>query len=271
MRIAFVIFKAEPQRGGAERYAIDLATHLSARGHELAIVSTRFGDVGSIRKVPVRASAVTRTGVYRAFLSRVDDHLHAHTYDIVHTFLPIRTCDVYHAQAGLETISLATGHAIKSTAVKRTVTRVSHLANRKRKAFADVERHLIEGPRPPITIVLSKREREIALTKFKVDPARIVALYNGIDTSRFEPNDLAERRRAMRKSLGIAADRPLALFIGNDFARKGLDTAIRALAKLPDRHATLLVVGSDAPRSTRSLRPRWAWWGVCCLRAEVIA
>jgi UDP-glucose:(heptosyl)LPS alpha-1,3-glucosyltransferase len=246
MNIALVIFRAEPQRGGAERYAIDLGLHLKQRGHDVSVISSRFGDVGSLTQVPIACPGILRTARYRKFVDRVDSHLHQSKYDVVHAFLPIRSCHVYHAQAGLEAISLARHRLLKTSLVGQAIAQVDALTNRKRKAFAALERSLIEGPRSPITVCLSKREREEALKVFPTAQAeRFVAMYNGIDTSRFEPSNLQERREARRKKLGIAQDSNVLLFVGNDFRRKGLDTAIRALGEIRDAQPTLVVVGSD--------------------------
>jgi UDP-glucose:(heptosyl)LPS alpha-1,3-glucosyltransferase len=246
MRIALVIFRAEPSRGGAERYAMDLGLQLQLRGHEVSVLSSTFGDIGTLKRVATTCPGVTRTARYRRFVDRVESVVQAEQFDVVHAFLPVRSCHVYHAQAGLETLSLKQHRLLKHSLIGQAIAQVDALTNRKRKAFAEVERALIEGPRSPITICLSKRERDDAVKTFPIAQAdRFVAMYNGIDTSRFEPTNLQERRESRRKKLGIASDSPVLLFVGNDFARKGLDTAIRALGALRDVKPVLIVVGSD--------------------------
>jgi UDP-glucose:(heptosyl)LPS alpha-1,3-glucosyltransferase len=247
VNIAFVLFRAEPQRGGAERYAIDLAKRLAARGHRLTIIAKTFGDIDRLDRHPIRCAGVTRWHSYNRFLVAVDTHLKATRYDIVHSFLPINQCDVYHAQAGLEGLALRDGHLLRPTAWSRFVAQATRSLNRKRARFAVVERQLIEKPKSPITIVLSKRERDDALKFFHADPARLVAMYNGIDTARFPLDALAERGRKMRQQFRLADSDPLLVFIGNDFHRKGLDTAIRGLGQMKNTRAQLLVVGSDKP------------------------
>jgi len=70
-------------------------------------------------------------------------------------------------------------------------------------------------------------------------PARVEVVYNGVDRARFHPDP--QLRAAVRAELG--ADGPVAVFLGNGFARKGLDVAIAALPP----GWTLWVVGHDAP------------------------
>src|SRR5690606_28688046 len=47
----------------------------------------------------------------------------------------------------------------------------------------------------------------------------------------------------LRQQLGIAADAVVALFVGHDYARKGLPEALQAMARINDPALLLLVVG----------------------------
>ncbi|WP_114969469.1 glycosyltransferase family 4 protein [Rhodoferax ferrireducens] len=58
-------------------------------------------------------------------------------------------------------------------------------------------------------------------------------------------------RRAARQMLDLPQDRPLVLFVANDYARKGLDTLLKAMANLP-AEVGLFVVGN--PRSASKYR-----------------
>ncbi len=76
---------------------------------------------------------------------------------------------------------------------------------------------------------------------------RLVTIHNGIDTEAFAPGPRAEDARALRGELGIAAGELVAVFVGSEWERKGLEPALRALAQAPGW--TLLVAGSgDRPR-----------------------
>ena len=65
-----------------------------------------------------------------------------------------------------------------------------------------------------------------------VQPEQIRLIYNGVDTGRFSPAHRAKYRDKLRGRLGIAEDEVLLLFVGHDFQRKGLATAIRAVGRL---------------------------------------
>ncbi len=69
--------------------------------------------------------------------------------------------------------------------------------------------------------------------------ARVEVVYNGVDLERFRP--APAMREAVRRELGASG--PVAIFVGNGFARKGLDVAIEALPA----GWSLWVVGGDRP------------------------
>lgn len=74
---------------------------------------------------------------------------------------------------------------------------------------------------------------------------RVVHIPNGIDVDRFHPRRREARRRILNE-LGIQPEAPVILFAGHEFGRKGLELAVRALARL-QTPAHLLVVGGDKP------------------------
>ncbi len=63
---------------------------------------------------------------------------------------------------------------------------------------------------------------------------RVLTIHNGVDTEKFAPGRRHEQAAAQRRSMGIEADRLLAVFVGSEWKRKGLEAAIRALALSPE-------------------------------------
>ena len=80
---------------------------------------------------------------------------------------------------------------------------------------------------------------------------RVIAIQNGVDTDAFAPGLRASEARALRDRLQIAPDRPVALFVGGEWSRKGLEPAIRALACAPEWD--LVVAGSGDSERYREL------------------
>ena len=233
MRVALVILHADPRRGGAERYTVDLAAALIARGHDVRVIATTFSDVVTpAHRVQLNASSWTRTGRYRKFLDELDGHLDQADgkYDIVHAMLPVRRCDVYHPHAGM--------------AAEQT-RRMNVIFNPRRVVMAAVETELLARPIPPIVLSLSEYvKRNI----FKLYPGlpidRLVTLFNAVDLKRFDPSRPFAREAGREDLFPVNPNRPFALMIAQDFLRKGLRETLEALASIePAQRPALVVVG----------------------------
>ncbi|HEY2216883.1 MAG TPA: glycosyltransferase, partial [Solirubrobacteraceae bacterium] len=77
---------------------------------------------------------------------------------------------------------------------------------------------------------------------FPDQAARTIAIPNGVDTEAFSPDSRRVEANALRAQLGIADGRLVAIFVGSEWQRKGLEPAIRALAQASEWD--LLVVGA---------------------------
>jgi UDP-glucose:(heptosyl)LPS alpha-1,3-glucosyltransferase len=102
----------------------------------------------------------------------------------------------------------------------------------------------------------SRKVREEIVAGYGVPPERIDVLHNPVDPLRFDRSSALLAREETRRGLGIPGDATVALFSGSGWHRKGLDSAIRAVASSRSR-PWLVVAGSDDPgayaRLARSL------------------
>jgi UDP-glucose:(heptosyl)LPS alpha-1,3-glucosyltransferase len=254
LKIALVILRADPARGGAERYTVDLAEALAARGHAVSLVSgepARTTADSPYQAVALDANGLTRLGRYRGFLDSLDGHLRAEPYDVVHAMLPVRRCDLYHPHAGIAADAVATGHLKYNSPLARVSSRWANRLNVKRQFFAKVERELLTGPNAPIVLCLSDYVKRNTLKHYPLDDAHLATLFNAIDLARFDPAKRPDARRQLRQRLGLADDDVAALMIAQDFERKGLRDAIAAVARVADARLKLVVVGKQDPAAYR--------------------
>ncbi|MDB5296675.1 MAG: glycosyl transferase, group 1, partial [Phycisphaerales bacterium] len=182
MNVALVILHADPAKGGAETYTVDLARALADRGHAVSVLAASFADAVDPRvgRVSLPYAGATRVGRYASFLAGLDAHLaavgmrlgataaggrgvatRAGGYDVVHAMLPVRRCDLYHPHAGIAAEAVAGGHLKHASPVRRAGARLANQLNRKRQRFAAVERELLTAGgdgaagTPPLVICLS--------------------------------------------------------------------------------------------------------------------
>lgn len=255
VKIALVILHADPARGGAERYTVDLAEALARRGEDVSLLATTFaGDIQGVQCIRLGGGGCTRLGRYLRFLDSLDAHLATTHYDVVHAMLPVCRCDVYHPHAGLAADAVETGHLKHGRGMVATLSRMANRFNRKRQRFAQVERQLLTGPRPPVVLCLSEYVKETVRRHFSSLPdSRLATLFNAVDLNRFDPAVQPEAGRLVRERFNISADRVVALIIAQDYQRKGLPETLNALARLNDPRLVLLVVGKQDPSSYQRL------------------
>ena len=239
MRVGLVVLHAERGRGGAERYTLDLADALADRfgGDNVDVLASTFDGTGTWRRVVLPARAATRAGRYRAFCRSLDAALDERSYEVVHAMSAVPRCDVYHPHAGPAAI--------------RTGSRIGWWANPRRRLLARLERSLLLGPRPPITLTLSGLvEAELRGAYPLLAADRTARLFNAVDLTRFgEAVDPLPRA-----SMGLAPDDVAALFVANNFALKGLPQLLVAMAQ--HERLRLLVVGRDDPGAMRAAAER---------------
>jgi UDP-glucose:(heptosyl)LPS alpha-1,3-glucosyltransferase len=97
-------------------------------------------------------------------------------------------------------------------------------------------------------LCLSNRARDEAAAIYPAAAARMTTLYSGVDDARFPAPATSS------PPLSETGKPPVCLFVGQDFARKGLDIAIHAIADHPS--AILRVIGGDDPAPYRAIAER---------------
>lgn len=257
MKIALVILHADPARGGAERYTIDLASGLRGRGHEVALVASSFGEgCRAPGDVLLDAGGATRAGRYSRFLDELDRHLDATAYDAVHAMLPVRRCDLYHPHAGVAADAVKTAHLKHDGPLRQALARTANRLNRRRQKLAAVERELLGGDAPPVVLCLSEYVKRVVRKHYALPQHRLATLFNAVDLDKFDPATRPQAGQQTRERFGLGPDRILGLMIAHDFERKGLPQAIRAVQQAKDTRLALLVVGKQDPKPYQQLAQR---------------
>ena len=227
--------------GGMERVLGELVLGLRARGHEVTVIARTCAlppDAGiSFHRVrgPSRpaliaypwfmlagslVTALRRRGVVQStgaiVLNRVDV-VAVHYCHQVGPVNPSRASTAFRVHAAL------VGRML------RLAERISFRVSR-RATFVGVS----EG------VAAEVREHYPELAE------RTLSIHNGVDTQTFAPGAREQDARALRARLGIAPQRLIAVFVGSEWERKGLEPLIRALAAASDWD---VVVAGDGDRA----------------------
>jgi UDP-glucose:(heptosyl)LPS alpha-1,3-glucosyltransferase len=241
MKIALVRPFFTLAKGGAERYAVELARALIASGHEVHLFAHEWDrpelkGVG-YHQVPMALKpGWLRVLTFQWYLRRALD---GSDYDVVLGMTPFTPQRVFWLGDGLYRIwtRVAWPNALRRwlMCAKRAVMLVNLW----------LERRIMSGGAEDY-IVNSRLVKKQAMTEYGVPEERISLVYPGVDLSRFHVGARAQWRAAVRQNLGITEDEIVFLFVANNFRRKGLDLVLRALQQMDPRqaHARLLVVGA---------------------------
>jgi UDP-glucose:(heptosyl)LPS alpha-1,3-glucosyltransferase len=223
---------------------------LQRRGHHCRVYCINWEGAPlegvELHRIRVRAASHHRRN--ERFLQRVREQLAAEPVDGVIGFNKMPGLDVYYAAdpCYLEKALAARG------ALYRRSGRFRHFAAHERAVFGERSATQI--------LLLSERERELFQRHYHTPASRLHLLPPGVSPDRRRPEDAAERRRATRERLGAGPGEYLLLFVGSGFITKGLDRAIRSVARLraeqPSVSPRLLVAGQDRKRSFRNLAKR---------------
>lgn len=226
---------------GIERISAELADRIAQRGHEVHFHCTGWENVGTtlVRFHKVRTLDFVNSAKLLSFSVAGKASLKRGHYDMTHSYGNLIGCDVITAQschrAGMDAAKTFRGEGIET---------------RRNFGIADGLRLFLEhenyGRRRYRKVIacsdLVKRE---LISYYKVPEKDIIVIYNGVDTTEFNPGNRALFREKIRQQCGIRAEDILILFVGNEFLRKGLHKAIEALAMVEDEQVKLLVCGSD--------------------------
>jgi glycosyltransferase involved in cell wall biosynthesis len=226
MRVALVSANFRPHVGGIERFTEILAAGLAGRGHQVTVLCCRFGAA------PKRE----RDGfdVVRIPCSYATDRLLGVPYPLPSPVRLIRTvnelletADVVHAQDALYATSVAALARARRRGVPGVLTQ--HVA------FVPQHSRALDGLQHAAIATVGRSAR-LATVVATLNPA--VATWArerwGLRDVRVLPVGVPPRSAAaadrveLRRSFGLPPDRFLALFVGRDVPKKGLDVFLGA-------------------------------------------
>jgi UDP-glucose:(heptosyl)LPS alpha-1,3-glucosyltransferase len=228
--------------GGVERATAGLVAALAERGHAVEVLS--WGDQEPLPGVVARRLALPPLpGALRALALAwlVRALTRRRRWDVVQSHERTLGQDVYRAGEGC--------HRAYLEAVAAPRARLAY-----HRVQLALERRVFRTT-PEVVAISRAGAAEIARL-YAVPAARLTVVYNGVDLERFHPRRRARERAGARAEAGLPDRAFTLLFVGSGFARKGLATALEALARLSDRASRLVVLGRDREAPYRALAAR---------------
>lgn len=225
MKIALAVDSFPSRSGVAESWPSQIAERLLRRNHEVHVLACEFTAPAPPALVAHRAGrgrSTRRDALVEASLRTLN-------VDVVHNLGLGRYADVFtplgEPDEGLD----ATGGA----AGLRFAGLLKRLAGRlvPTRRAGSLEQRPRFHPRTRIAAPSAMAAAEHG-SFHGISPDRLHVVYPGVDIKRFSPHIRALRRDATRRELGVTRQELLVLWIGQDWRRKGLDTALRAVKRV---------------------------------------
>lgn len=238
-----MVERFEPRGGGVEAVAWAVAHELVRAGDEVHVFSRRAeepeagaGGTGPTLH-PLRVPASWQPLRVLAFSRAAARAARRGVFDAVQSFSRTRHQDVYRAGGGCHAAYMERSYGRAGARLRRLTPRHAVLLGIEEAVFRDASQRVLCN---------SEMVRDEIRERYDLPVERLPVIPNGVDLERFRPLGPGVRA-ACRRALGAPDDVPVWLVAGSGFRRKGVDTALRALAAARDPDARLWVAGGDPP------------------------
>ncbi len=252
LKIAFNIDHFRPDKGGAERYLIDLVTFLLDNGHEVHV----FAMDGE-QTIQHERFTFHRVGVLTwfrwlrslCFVIKSSKMIGAHCFDIVQVLGKNLTMDIFQPHGGSHRASFRQNIiASGESKITRLFYAFFRLLDPKQVLFFVIEWLQFHRKPLPEILIISKMIGNDLKRYYRVPDEKMHLIYNGVDLSRFSLECRRRYRCDTRGLLGVEKTQKLLFFVGHNFKLKGLRYFLEAVKIVADKKGTntlrACVVGS---------------------------
>ena len=234
MHLALNFPRIDPDRGGAETYVVDLCRSLVRLGHHVDLYAESW-KVGAlpmeVRCIAVPAPGRTRRGQIWNFARNSEAVLAESDYDCTVGFINTYAHDVIIPQGGVHAGSLAANARRFANPITRGLYLLGKSLNLKNLTYRAIEQRQYAPERQARVVAVSHMVRLHIQQYHHVPRALIHVVPNAIDPARVKIREPGPARCAFRNCLGLEPSDLVGLFVGHNFALKGLKPLLRALAR----------------------------------------
>lgn len=249
LRIALAMINCNRRDGGA-RAVNEVAERLADR-HEVHLFARKAEDLNLSlvrwRKMPGIPWPEVADFVSYHYLA--DLRIRRASFDIIHSIgVNAGAANVITIQniQPAKRVFLADWTAAEKVSFARKMTRELYLRVTTR-AEGNMYRER-PGQKPPLFLPVSRGAHRDLLAYYNIGKAPVRIIPNAADTGRFRPFTLAERKK-WRDLNRILENDVVVVFVGGEWRRKGLDLAIQAVGRVPQKNVRLFILGKDAEQA----------------------
>ncbi|HET6840964.1 MAG TPA: glycosyltransferase family 4 protein [Candidatus Angelobacter sp.] len=225
--VLFIMDRLPRTLGGAENVLLNTIGLLPQDKFRCSLLTFELEPGSVFEKVPcsLHVFPMKRTYDFNAasMAVRLAKLIRSERIDIVHTFF--ESSDIW---GGFVTKMLTSAHLVSSRRDMGILRSSKHrIAYRMMSSFPDK------------VLTVSRRVREFCIKADRVDPAKVITVYNGVE---LPPPRNAARGKELRARLGFPDAAQIILTVANVRRVKGLDVLLRAAAKICERNSRAFFV-----------------------------
>jgi UDP-glucose:(heptosyl)LPS alpha-1,3-glucosyltransferase len=229
MKIALVIERFDPLRGGREASTAQIASALARRGQDVTVLCQSCQDAcDGVRVLPLKARGWDRSVRLRSFLRSVRGAAEEGGFDIVHATFPVPGANVYQPRGGLVGAQAAAGLR-RRRGLSRVVAALSQPLNLHRRRLGRLEQKLVGDLRTVCLAVSEMVGREFMHYYARSENVRVI--YNAVDVPDVPDDARRGWREELRRRIGAGPGGPVFLTVARNFELKGVPEAIEAFAQ----------------------------------------
>ncbi|MBP6940407.1 MAG: glycosyltransferase family 4 protein [Syntrophorhabdaceae bacterium] len=220
MKIGIAVYNFNPKKGGAERYAYDLATILSRRGHEIFVFCSMGMEVPGINLVRFNTMPFPRWLRNLSFALNHRKYARFFKLDVMLGFGNTLDLDVYQSHGGVQRVWME--REIESYDDPRERSTKAFLLKRSVNQMMQrwIEEFPIRSKRYSRIVAISDMIKGHMSGHYNLAGESIDVVYNGVDTERFRP------------AAAMPGGVPRILFSAGNFRLKGLSPLLSALGEV---------------------------------------
>jgi UDP-glucose:(heptosyl)LPS alpha-1,3-glucosyltransferase len=243
MKIGLAIYHFNPKKGGAERYAYDLSTMLSKRGHDVFVFCADGVEVSGVTLVRLDTTPFPRWLRSLSFALNHKKQIRRFGLDVVLGFGNTLELDVYQSHGGIQNVWMEREIASYDNPCERQLKAFLLKSSMNQRAQQWIAEYPMKKHRYRCIVAISDMIKRQMMDYYNISENNVDVVYNGVDIHRFRP------------SL-IEPEGPLKiLFSAGNFRLKGLSPLLSALGEL--RRETklfqLLVMGRGRKERYKAL------------------
>jgi UDP-glucose:(heptosyl)LPS alpha-1,3-glucosyltransferase len=248
IRFAIGLRDFSREKGGAERYLVDLCAWLADEGYEVHVFAEKFGEEDprfhyhAIKTIPFPKSLRLLS-----FAVKATKEIENKNYDIIFGVGNTLKADILQPHGGVHWAWFWQSLRTYDNPILWTLKFLGRIFSPKQWVSGWIEDVPYKRKKFSKVIAISDMVKQDMMRWYGIPEDRIDVIYNGVDIEHFHPRN-RQYRGEIRRRHGIEADELVILFVSNNFRMKGLVFLIKALGEIKKENSPpfkLLILGRD--------------------------